>query len=118
VSEETPGDEGVRAAEVIGALCLATDLGMASPERTTEMLEGAGFSGVRTEEVPVRFEAPDVDEYLSFIADTSGPLGLALRGLPETDRAAVRADVLDSLARFAAEGGYELPGVALCAVAK
>jgi ubiquinone/menaquinone biosynthesis C-methylase UbiE len=91
---------------------------MASPERTTAMLEGAGFSGVRTEEVPVRFEAPDVDEYLSFISDTSGPIGLALRELPETDRAAVRADVVDSLARFAAEGGYELPGVALCAVAK
>jgi ubiquinone/menaquinone biosynthesis C-methylase UbiE len=91
---------------------------MASPERTTAMLERAGFSGVRTEKVPVRFEAPDVDEYLSFISDTSGPLGLALRALPETDRAAVRADVVDSLARFAAEGGYELPGVALCAVAK
>jgi HD-GYP domain-containing protein (c-di-GMP phosphodiesterase class II) len=31
VSEETPRDERVRAAEVIGALCLATDLGMGFP---------------------------------------------------------------------------------------
>lgn len=91
---------------------------LASPERTTALLEGAGFSSVRTEQVPVRFEAPNVDEYLSLHSDTSGPLGLALRGLPETSRAAVRADVVASLARFAAEGGYELPGVALCAVAK
>jgi ubiquinone/menaquinone biosynthesis C-methylase UbiE len=90
---------------------------MASPERTTALLEGAGFSNVRTEDVSVRFESPNVDEYLSLVSDTSGPLGLALRGLPGTDRAAVKADVEDALAPFAAERGYKLPGVALCAVA-
>jgi ubiquinone/menaquinone biosynthesis C-methylase UbiE len=90
---------------------------MASPARTTALLEGAGFSGVRTEELPVRFDPPNVEEYLSLHSDTSGPLGLALRRLPEIARAAVKADVEDSLARFAAERGYEIPGVALCAVA-
>jgi ubiquinone/menaquinone biosynthesis C-methylase UbiE len=90
---------------------------MAGAERTTALLEGAGFSGVRTEEVPVRFEVPSAGEYLSVISDTAGPLGLALRGLSETDREAIKADVDDSLARFAAERGYELPGVALCAAA-
>jgi ubiquinone/menaquinone biosynthesis C-methylase UbiE len=90
---------------------------MASPERTTALLEGAGFSNVRTEDVSVRFESPNVDEYLSLVSDTSGPLGLALRGLPGTDRAAVKADVEDALAPFAAKRGYKLPGVALCAVA-
>ena len=60
---------------------------------------------------------PDVDEYLSVIADTAGPIALALRGLAAADRAAVRADVEDSLRRFAVDGGYELPCVALCAVA-
>ena len=90
---------------------------MASPERTTALLEGAGFSSVRTEEVPVRFEVPDVDEYLSLNSDTSGPLGLALRDLSETEREAVKAAVEHPLARFTAERGYELPGVALCAVA-
>jgi ubiquinone/menaquinone biosynthesis C-methylase UbiE len=90
---------------------------MAGAQRTTALLEGAGFSGVRTEAVPVRFEVPNADEYLSVISDTAGPLGLALRGLSETDREAIKADVDDSLARFAAERGYELPGVALCAAA-
>jgi ubiquinone/menaquinone biosynthesis C-methylase UbiE len=90
---------------------------MASPTRTTALLEGAGFSGVRTEEVPVRFDPPIVEEYLSLHSDTSGPLGLALRRLPEIARAAVKADVEDSLARFATERGYDIPGVALCAVA-
>jgi ubiquinone/menaquinone biosynthesis C-methylase UbiE len=90
---------------------------MGSAERTTALLEGAGFSRVRTEEVPVRFEVPDAEEYLSLTADTAGPIGLALRGLSDADREAVTADVRDALARFATEHGYAVPGVALCAVA-
>ncbi len=91
---------------------------MASARRTTALLAGAGFSHVRAEEVAVSFEVSDLEEYLSFVSDTAGPLGLALRALSETDRTAVEADVEDSLARFATERGYEIPGVALCAVAE
>ena len=90
---------------------------MASAERLEGLLHGAGFAEVRTEEVPGQFVIPDVDEYLSVIADTAGPLALAFRGLAESDRAAVKTDVEDSLRRFAADEGYELPCVALCAVA-
>jgi len=90
---------------------------MASAERTEELLRGAGFAEVRTEEVPGRFAVPDVDEFLSLIADTAGPIALALRGLAESDHAAVKTDVEDSVRRFAAAGRYELPCVALCAVA-
>jgi hypothetical protein len=90
---------------------------MASAQRTEGLLRSAGFVEVRTEEVPGRFVLPDVHEYLSVISDTAGPIALALRGLAEPDHAAVKADVEDSLRRFAADGGYELPCVALCAVA-
>lgn len=90
---------------------------MASAERLEKLLRGAGFAEVRTEEVDGRFVIPDVDEYLSVIADTAGPIALALRGLAESDLAAVRNDVEDSLRRFAAAVGYELPCVALCTVA-
>jgi SAM-dependent methyltransferase len=91
---------------------------MADADRLEELLRDARFAEVRTDEVPVRFGVlPDVDEYLSVIADTAGPIGLALRGLAESDRAQVKAEIEDSLRRFATEGGYELPGVALCAVA-
>ena len=69
------------------------------------------------EAVATRFVLPDVDEYLSVIADTAGPIALALRALPESEHAAVKAEVEDSFGRFAADGGYELPAVALCAVA-
>jgi SAM-dependent methyltransferase len=90
---------------------------MASAERLEELLRDAGFAEVRTEEVHGQFVIPDVDEYLSAIADTAGPIALALRGLAESDVAAVKNDVEDSLRRFAAADGYELPCVALCAVA-
>jgi hypothetical protein len=60
---------------------------------------------------------PDVNEYLSLITDTAGPIALVLQGLPDSDRAAIKADIADSFDRFAVEAGYELPGVALCAVA-
>jgi len=90
---------------------------MASAERTSELLRGAGFTEVRTEEVPGRFALRDVDEYLDLIADTAGPIALVLRGLPEGERTAIKTEVEDSFARFASEDCYELPCVALCAVA-
>jgi SAM-dependent methyltransferase len=90
---------------------------MATPERITPLLEDAGFSRVRTEAVPVLFEVAGVEDYLSLVSDTAGPIGLVLRGLSETDREAVAADVADSLGRFAAGGAYGFPGLALCAVA-
>jgi hypothetical protein len=59
----------------------------------------------------------DADGYLSPIADTAGPIALALQDLAEDDRAAIRSDVEDSLGRFAVDDGYELPYVARCAAA-
>ena len=90
---------------------------MASARRTTALLEGAGFSAVRAEDVPVRFVFADVGEYLGLIADTAGPVALALRALPEVERAEIRREIEESFRRFAADEGYVLPGVALCAAA-
>ncbi len=90
---------------------------MASTERTTTLLRAAGFGAMHTEEVVGRFVLPDPDAYLSMIADTAGPIALALRRLDESERTDVRSAVADSLEAFTAESGYELPCVALCAVA-
>ena len=72
---------------------------------------------MRTEELTGSFKFADVDEYLSLIADTAGPIALALQDLAEDDRAVIRSDVEDSLCRFAVGDGYELPCVALGAAA-
>lgn len=90
---------------------------MASTERTTAMLQEAGFDDVRIEEVQAHFVLPDADEYVSIVADLAGPLAMALRKLSGAEREAVRDDLEKALTPFAIEGGYELPATVLCAVA-
>ena len=91
---------------------------MARAEQVERLLRAAGFTEERLEEVNGRFAVADADHYMGLIGDTAGPVGLALRALGDHDRAAVRGDVEDALRRFALDSdGYELPCVALCAVA-
>jgi ubiquinone/menaquinone biosynthesis C-methylase UbiE len=90
---------------------------MASPDHTTALLEAAGFSAVKVDEAPVEFRFRDVDAYLSFMADTAGPLATALRKLPDQDRKTVVATLESALDAFATDGEYTIPGVALVAAA-
>jgi hypothetical protein len=90
---------------------------MASDERMRELLDGAGFTGERLEDVPVRFSYSDVDEYIASAVDTGGMFATVWRGASEDERDAIRAQLTDVFAPFAADGGYEFPGVAFCVVA-
>ncbi|MEZ5123793.1 MAG: hypothetical protein R2736_19845 [Solirubrobacterales bacterium] len=72
---------------------------------------------MRVEEVPVRFEVPGIDEYARFVADTAGPIAIVLRGLSEAEHDTVKVRARIALERFARPSGYQIPGVALCAVA-
>jgi ubiquinone/menaquinone biosynthesis C-methylase UbiE len=96
----------------------ASPFALASEEQTRELLEGAGFTAVRTEEVPVRFTFRDIDDYKTYSTDTGGSAALVLRGLPEEELEALKTRLGAAFARFAGAAGYELPGVALCAVAE
>jgi hypothetical protein len=49
--------------------------------------------------------------------DVSASLALVIRGLSAGEKEALTSRLADALAPFAADGGYELPGVALCTVA-
>jgi SAM-dependent methyltransferase len=91
--------------------------GLASEERTRALLAGAGFSSVRTEEVPVRFAFRDLYEYERWVTDVGGPFAMVVRGLPEDEREVLRARLSEAFVPFSLDEGYELPGVALCAVA-
>jgi ubiquinone/menaquinone biosynthesis C-methylase UbiE len=90
---------------------------LGSQERLRALLEGAGFTAVRTEEVPVRFAFRDIDDYLTYATDTGGPAAPVLRALPEEERAYLKTRLGAGFAPFGADGGYELPGIALCAAA-
>ena len=90
---------------------------LASEERTTALLNDAGFRSIRTEEVAVRFAFRGLDEYEQWVIDVAGPFAMLVRGLPEDEREVLRARLREAFIPFATDGGYELPGVALCAVA-
>lgn len=90
---------------------------MASEERTRTLLEEAGFAAVRMEEVPVRFVYRDIDDYVRRARDTGGAFARVFREVSEDEREAMTAQLEEAFAPFAAEGGYELPGVALAAIA-
>jgi hypothetical protein len=90
---------------------------MASAERTRALLDGAGFTSVRTEEVPVLFAFRSLDDYEQWVLDVAGQFAMVLRALPEDERGVLRARLSEAFVPFATASGYELPGVALCAVA-
>ncbi len=90
---------------------------MASEERTRALLDGAGFGSVRTEEVPVRFTFRNLDDYERWVIDVAGPFAMLVRGLPEGEREVLKERLEEAFEPFATDRGYELPGVALCAVA-
>ena len=99
-----------------GARC-AGPFSMASEERTRALLEDAGFTEVRTDEVSVRFAFKDIDEYERWVTDLSGSFAMALRGLPDLEREALRAELRAAFEPYATQDGYELGGVALTALA-
>jgi len=90
---------------------------LGDPERVRELLEVAGFTDVRIEDVAVRFVFPDVDEYVAIAADTSGPMALVLQGLSAPERASVAESLGAALAPFRTGALYEVPGVTVVAVA-
>lgn len=90
---------------------------MASEERTRKLLEEAGFARVRMVDVPLRFTYRDVDDYIRRARDMAGVFSKVFREVPEEEREAIEAQLDEAFAPFAVERGYELPGVALAAVA-
>ncbi len=90
---------------------------MGNEEEMRVLLQRAGFTAVRTEEIPVRFTFRDIDDYITFTADTGGAAAPVLREMAEDEREALTTQLRAAFAPFGADGGYELPGVALNAVA-
>jgi SAM-dependent methyltransferase len=92
---------------------------MASEEHTRALLENAGFAEVRMEEVPLRFTYADVEDNIGRAREMSGMFAKAWGAASDDERDAMTDELRDAFApyRTQSDGGYELPGVALCAVA-
>lgn len=91
---------------------------LADEARLRPLVESAGFTSLRTEEVAVSFSFSNVDEYMQWARTTAGALAMVLRSLPEEEVAVLSGKLEQAFAPFAGDAGYEFPGVALCAVAK
>jgi ubiquinone/menaquinone biosynthesis C-methylase UbiE len=90
---------------------------MTSDERMREFLDAAGFAIERLEDVAVRFRYGDVEEYVARARDTGGTFARAWTAASEDERQALTAQLGEAFAPYAADVGYELPGVALCVAA-
>lgn len=90
---------------------------MASEERTRSLLDRAGFTDVRAEDVLVCFAFSDLNDYVRWVMDVGGPFAIVVRRLPEGERHVLKGQLEEAFIPFEAAGGYRLPGSALCAVA-
>ncbi len=90
---------------------------LADEERLHALLDDAGFAVARMEDVQVRFIYRDVDDYVRRARDTGGVFSAVWREASDEEREAMKAQLAEAFAPFALEAGYELPGVALAAVA-
>jgi ubiquinone/menaquinone biosynthesis C-methylase UbiE len=82
-----------------------------NPESIAALLASAGFSDPEIEEMPVAYRFDDADELWLFASELRGPVSLALAGLPESERAEIRAEIEARASRAAR--GFELGGLSL-----
>lgn len=90
---------------------------LAAEERLGALLEGSGFETIRTEDVPVRFVYRDVPDYVERARATGGGFAAAWQAASPGEREAIQVELEDAFRSFATDGGYELPGLVLVAVA-
>jgi ubiquinone/menaquinone biosynthesis C-methylase UbiE len=91
---------------------------MADPERTRELLSGAGLEPRRIDEVEVLWAFESGDDFWRWVLEVAGPLSVAVRSMPAEDRLAVRKKVDANLEPHTRQDGrVELPGVAVTGLA-
>lgn len=91
---------------------------LADPERVRSLLQDAGFSDPRLEEVEVSWHFERIDDYWRYVTELAGGIAMVLQAMPEADREAVRSRVERTAGDFRADDGLELPGMALNASAQ
>lgn len=90
---------------------------LANEQRLRALLGSAGFTIERSEDVPVFFQYRDVEDYVRRARDTGGLFSTVWSSVSDDERELMEARLADDFAPFAVDTGYELPGLALAAVA-
>lgn len=86
---------------------------MSDPERITAMLEGAGFTDVTIEEMPVPWHFATFDEDWEFMTHVAGPIARAMQDLPDEEIQKIRSALEANLEPFKTESGVTTPGLTI-----
>jgi SAM-dependent methyltransferase len=81
------------------------------------LLADAGFENASIQEVPVRSDYADLDDYVRRTKETGGMFGRAWEAVSEDERDAIAEELRRALEPFRVDGGYRLPGLAVCVLA-
>ena len=121
--EYSPGFEAINLAlnHVIDLPPLSSSkpgrLQLADPGQLDAALTRAGFSNVRVTPVPLSIFARDGDEFWRMSSEMGGSLHSVIAGLTDTQRAAVRAEVVAAVEKFRDKGCLRIPALAQVGIA-
>lgn len=90
---------------------------LADEDELRQLVEEAGFVRFRMEDVPVRNEYASVDEYVERASEMGGMFSRAWGAASGGEQEDMKDELRDAFAPYAVDGGFELPGVALCVAA-
>ncbi len=84
---------------------------MGEPERIRELVIGAGFAEPEIAEIPVAYRFVDADDMWQTMLAMTGPLSRVASALPDDEREATRAAIVENQGSFRDEdGSYTIPG--------
>ena len=93
-------------------------LSLGKPGMIDALFKKAGFSKVETKKVSAPFNLPSVNDYLSFIATSAGPILQILDNLDESVKAAAWTEIEDRLSAFNTKAGWEGPNELILAAGR
>ena len=83
---------------------------MGMPERIRELVTGAGFGEPEIEEIAFEFRYESDNDLWDALVRLAGPLARVIKALPEDERQATRAAIMENVAPYLNEdGSYSAP---------
>jgi ubiquinone/menaquinone biosynthesis C-methylase UbiE len=91
---------------------------LGNEEKLRALVESAGLEDIKIDQVPVQTAYRDVDDYVRRSNEMGGMFARAWSGAGDDERNAMTEEFRAAFEPFAAEGGYALPGLAVCVRAR
>jgi ubiquinone/menaquinone biosynthesis C-methylase UbiE len=92
---------------------------MGEPDRIRDLVSGAGFDSPELDEISFDFRYADFDRVWDTLVRLTGPLAEAINALPDDEREATRAAIMENMAPYRNEdGSYSTPAMSWGALAR